>query len=112
MIESTCENCRERPATVRDYALRAGQWVVADVCDTCARRRRMSPLGPILGAASAAALLGGLAFALERLVRGSESGELPNPAPDWTRRLRGGTPTLLAYSRDLTAEAREGKLDR
>ncbi|MBV8354727.1 MAG: ATP-dependent Clp protease ATP-binding subunit [Candidatus Eremiobacteraeota bacterium] len=112
MTDVTCENCRQRPATVRDYALRAGRWVAADVCDACARRRRMSALGPLLGAASAAALLGGFAFALERFGRTSgESGELPNPAADWTRRLRGGTPTLSAYSRDLTAEARAGKLD-
>ena len=116
MIETTCEACKERPATIRDFALRAGRWVQADLCATCARNRRLGALGPVLGVASAAALLGGLALAFERYSRMQDEGgeqppaQTPNPL-DWARRLRSATPTLAAYSRDLTAEARAGKLD-
>ena len=113
MTETTCETCRQRPATVRDYSLRSGRWVEAELCDPCARRRRIAGLGPLIGAASAAALLGGLAFAFDRYTRSQGEGgeQAPNPAMDWTRRLRSATPTLSAYSRDLTAEARGGRLD-
>ncbi|MBV8601082.1 MAG: ATP-dependent Clp protease ATP-binding subunit, partial [Candidatus Eremiobacteraeota bacterium] len=114
MTTALCETCRERPASVRDYSLRGGRWIEADLCPQCARKRRMSGLGPLLGAASAAALLGGLALAFERYARSQDNpsqGETPNPALDWARRWRGGTPTLGTYSRDLTAEARAGKLD-
>src|SRR5690242_1167817 len=115
MTPTTCETCRERPATQHDYAMRAGRWVQVDLCETCARNRRLAAMRPLIGAASAAALLGGLAFAFERYARAQEEhGETPPPATgplEWTRRLRGATPTLAAYSRDLTAEARAGRLD-
>jgi ATP-dependent Clp protease ATP-binding subunit ClpC len=115
MTPTTCQTCKERPATERDYALQAGRWVQVDLCESCARSRRLRALRPLLGAASATALLGALAFAFERYTRmQEEQGETPPPAAgplDWTRRLRGGTPTLATYSRDLTAEARAGRLD-
>jgi ATP-dependent Clp protease ATP-binding subunit ClpC len=109
-MTQTCETCGARPAIVRDFALRGGRWVQAEVCGECARRRRASIL-PLLGAAlSAVALAAGATYAVDRLSRGERETPATNPA-DWTKRLRGGTPTLSAFSRDLTAAARENRLD-
>src|SRR5271165_2036956 len=105
-----CETCGERPATVRDFVSRQGTWVSAEVCATCARRRR-STLVPLVGSALAAvALAVGTTYAIERLQRGEREPSANDPR-DWAKRLRGGTPTLGAYSRDLTAAARAGELD-
>src|SRR5579883_3381175 len=105
----TCEICGARPATIRDFSLRSGRWTETEVCEDCARARRRAIL-PYLGAAvSAAALFAGISIALERMGQGSHN-DVPGPV-EWTRRLRGGTPTLSAYSRDLTAAARNGELD-
>jgi ATP-dependent Clp protease ATP-binding subunit ClpC len=112
MVE-TCEICRERPASVRDYALRAGKWTDAAVCDDCARRRRRAIL-PYLGAAvSAATLFAGAALAIERFGRRDGDHPSPNAAGEQIGRfLRGATATTLGqYSRDLTAAARAGELD-
>lgn len=107
-----CETCGLRPATVRDFTLRSGTWVEAEVCDPCARRRRTA-IVPLVGSALAAvALAVGTTFAIDRWQRGER--ELPSSDPrDWAKRLRPGTgtPTLAAYSRDLTAAARAGELD-
>ncbi|MEO6991968.1 MAG: ATP-dependent Clp protease ATP-binding subunit [Candidatus Baltobacteraceae bacterium] len=109
-MTQTCETCGARPASVRDFALRGGRWVAADVCAECAKRRRSAIL-PLAGAAASALLLAvGAGLAIERMGRE----ERPNPvtgAGDLAKRFRGGTPTLSAFSRDLTAAAREGKLD-
>jgi len=107
----TCETCGQNPATVRDFTLRSGSWVVADVCEGCARRRRTAFV-PLLGSALAAvALAVGTTYAIDRLGRKNES-ELPPADPrEWAKRLRSTTPTLGAYSRDLTAAARAGELD-
>jgi ATP-dependent Clp protease ATP-binding subunit ClpC len=105
-----CETCGERPATVRDFTMRMGSWVAADVCETCARRRRTA-IVPLLGSALAAvALAAGTTYAIDRLQRRERE---PSADPrEWAKRLRGtGTPTLAAYSRDLTAAARAGELD-
>jgi len=105
-----CETCGARPATVRDFTMRMGSWVAADVCETCARRRRTA-IVPLLGSALAAvALAAGTTYAIDRLQRRERE---PSADPrEWAKRLRGtGTPTLAAYSRDLTAAARAGELD-
>jgi ATP-dependent Clp protease ATP-binding subunit ClpC len=108
-VTTTCEVCGKRPATIRDFSLQSGRWAESEVCAECARARRRAIL-PYLGAAvSAAALFAGISIAIEHLGRGGQR-EVSNPV-DWTRRLRGGTPTLSAYSRDLTAAARAGELD-
>lgn len=107
----TCEICGERPASVRDMSLHKGTWVATQVCSDCAARRRGARMLPLLGAAaaSALALVAGAAYA-ERLSRGQ--GETAHGDPlEWAKRLRGGTPTLSAYSRDLTAAAKAGELD-
>jgi len=106
----TCETCGVRPANVRDFTLRGGRWVEADVCTDCASRRRGAIL-PLLGAAvSALAIAAGATYVVERLTREDRPAPANGPG-DWAKRLRGGTPTLSAFSRDLTALAREGKLD-
>jgi ATP-dependent Clp protease ATP-binding subunit ClpC len=112
MVE-TCEVCRARPASVRDYALRAGKWIDAALCDECARSRRRA-IVPYLGAAlSAATLFAGAALAIERF--GRREGENPASKPTGEqigRFLRGaGASTLSQYSRDLTAAAKAGELD-
>ncbi len=114
-MTTICESCGRRPATVRDYAMRGGAWVEAEVCDSCARRRKVGVL-PLIGSGLAAvALAVGTTMALERLQRGSGSGGEREPQQndprEWAKRLRGGTPTLSSYSRDLTAAARAGELD-
>jgi len=105
-----CETCGLRPASVRDYALRGGRWVDAQVCEVCARRRRTAVV-PLLGSALAAvALAVGTTYAIDRLQRGER--ELPPADPrEWAKRLRTTTPTLSTYSRDLTAAAKAGELD-
>ena len=113
MVE-TCEVCRARPASVRDYALRGGKWTDAAVCDACAKRRRGAIL-PYLGAAlSAATLFAGAAVAIERFGRkgGPSEGSSSGTTSQLGRFLAGtGTPALAQYSRDLTAAAKNGELD-
>ncbi|HEV8020822.1 MAG TPA: ATP-dependent Clp protease ATP-binding subunit [Candidatus Lustribacter sp.] len=113
-----CEVCHARPASTRDYALRDGHWVAAAVCDECAKTRRRAILPYVGAATAAAALFAGAAFAIDSLNRRNppQGGEKPaedrpNPLNDLGRALRGGTPTLGQFSRDLTAMAKNDKLD-
>ena len=110
MMTTTCEVCGLQPATVADPSSGSEH---ARYCAACAARRQVTKVAmPLLGAAvTAAALVAGGALLLEKLEqqRGGRSGG--NPIEDWTRRLRSNTPTLSAYSRDLTDLARNGKLD-
>jgi ATP-dependent Clp protease ATP-binding subunit ClpC len=109
-MASMCETCGLRPASVRDFTLRGGSWVEADVCTVCMRRRRTAAV-PLLGSALVAvALAVGTSFAIDRFQRSER--ELPPADPrEWAKRLRTTTPTLATYSRDLTAAARAGELD-
>ncbi|MBV9402829.1 MAG: ATP-dependent Clp protease ATP-binding subunit [Candidatus Eremiobacteraeota bacterium] len=111
-MNKACEQCGN-PATVTDAAFRGGRWTTADLCASCAAKRRQTAALPALGAAlGAAALLAGGAYVVERMTRETREGRSrPNPLEDLTRRFRGGTPTLAQYSRDLTELARNGKLD-
>ncbi|MBV9973309.1 MAG: ATP-dependent Clp protease ATP-binding subunit [Candidatus Eremiobacteraeota bacterium] len=111
-MNKVCEQCGN-PATVTDAAFRGGRWTTADLCASCAAKRRQTAALPALGAAlGAAALLAGGAYVVERMTRETREGRSsPNPLEDLTRRFRGGTPTLAQYSRDLTELARNGKLD-
>jgi ATP-dependent Clp protease ATP-binding subunit ClpC len=109
-MATICETCGMRPATVRDFTLRSGTWVEAEVCETCARRRKTAVF-PLVGSALAAvALAVGTTFAIDRLQRNER--EMPAADPrEWAKRLRSSTPTLSSFSRDLTAAARAGELD-
>ena len=111
-----CEICRLRPASTRDYALRGGRWVDAAVCEECAKTRRRAFLPYVGAATAAAALFAGAAFAIDSLARRDKPQQnndehRPTPLADLGRALRGGTPTLGQFSRDLTAMARADKLD-
>jgi ATP-dependent Clp protease ATP-binding subunit ClpC len=99
VVNVTCDNCGKQPAIVLD-----GE---RHLCATCARRNAALPL---LGATLAAAgLLAGSAILAERLRREGPSGS--SPMDEFTRKLRGATPTLGTFSRDLTDLARNGTLD-
>src|SRR5579884_2442458 len=106
-MSKTCEVCGERPATVPDPGS-----LQARYCAACAMRRQATKAAlPLMGAAlAAAALVAGAAVLYDKLNE-SEGGLRGSPLEDWTRRLRSATPTLAAFSRDLTELARTGKLD-
>ena len=114
-----CEVCRQRPASTRDYTLKGGRWTDAAVCDECAKTRRRAILPYVGAATAAAALFAGAALAIDSLGRRNpppgggtdESRQQQRPLSDFGRALRGGTPTLGQFSRDLTAMARADKLD-
>jgi len=90
--------------------MRGGRWIQAELCVECARRRRSAIVPLVTAALSTVALAAGAAFAIDRLTRDGSEQPAVNPA-DWAKRLRGGTPTLSAFSRDLTAAARDNMLD-
>jgi ATP-dependent Clp protease ATP-binding subunit ClpC len=101
-MKSGCENCGASPASVYD-----GQ---RQLCAPCAQKRAFTSALPYFGAALAAAgLIAGSALLAERLQGGKEGGA--SPFDELSKRLRGGTPTLGNFSRDLTDLARAGKLD-
>jgi ATP-dependent Clp protease ATP-binding subunit ClpC len=99
-MNGLCETCANRPGIV-SYGGRR-------LCGICAQKRTAANALPFVGAALAAAgLIAGSALLAEKL-QGRES---ESPLEGLGKRLRGGTPTLAAFSRDLTQLAREGKLD-
>ncbi|MGA8798151.1 MAG: ATP-dependent Clp protease ATP-binding subunit [Candidatus Cybelea sp.] len=99
-MSGLCETCANRPSSV-SYGGRR-------LCGICAQKRTAANALPFVGAALAAAgLIAGSALLAEKL-QGRES---ESPLEGLGKRLRGGTPTLAAFSRDLTQLAREGKLD-
>src|ERR1700731_2660053 len=79
-MSATCEVCREKPASIHDYALRGGRWVAADLCADCLKRRQRTPFAILGAAAAAAALVGGAALAIDTFSRKHPGGE-PSPAP-------------------------------
>ncbi|MGZ3562271.1 MAG: ATP-dependent Clp protease ATP-binding subunit [Vulcanimicrobiaceae bacterium] len=108
-MNSTCESCGQRPATVFEPSA-FGR--ATSLCAACSAKRQATRAGlPLIGAAlTAAALVAGGALLYDRMKEeGGQSGS--NPFEDLSRRLRSGTPTLTAFSRDLTELARSGKLD-
>jgi ATP-dependent Clp protease ATP-binding subunit ClpC len=101
MMNRDCELCAERPSVTTLGGRR--------LCSICAQKRTMASALPFVGAALAAAgLIAGSALLAEKL-QGSSGAD--SPFEGLGKRLRGGTPTLGAYSRDLTQLAREDKLD-
>ncbi|HEX3466256.1 MAG TPA: ATP-dependent Clp protease ATP-binding subunit [Candidatus Elarobacter sp.] len=102
---------------MRDFALRAGRWVEADVCDDCLKKRRRAPLAVLGVAAAAAALFGGAAIALDAASRRKDPGSQPpssagpQPFAELGKVFRPGATTLAQYSRDLTEAARKNELD-
>ncbi|HVS46543.1 MAG TPA: ATP-dependent Clp protease ATP-binding subunit [Verrucomicrobiae bacterium] len=101
-MKSVCATCGRRPAVT----------VVGtdELCGPCAQRRAVGTALPFLGAAIAAAgLIAGGALLIDRLSRDEPTRSAP--LEELSKRLRGGTPTLATFSRDLTELARAGKLD-
>jgi ATP-dependent Clp protease ATP-binding subunit ClpC len=95
-----CDACGTHPAAV-NYGGRR-------LCSVCAQKRTMASALPFIGAALAAAgLVAGSALLAEKMQGEGKA----SPLDELGKRLRGGTPTLAAFSRDLTELAREGKLD-
>ena len=95
-----CEACGTAPSTISV----AGR----PLCTGCAQKRTAAAALPFVGAALAAAgIIAGSAILAERM----QGDGRRSPLDELGRRFRGGTPTLAAYSRDLTDLAREGKLD-
>ncbi len=95
-----CEACAARPA-VTSYGGRR-------LCNLCAQKRAATSALPFVGAALAAAgLIAGSAILAEKM----QGGGAASPLDELGKRFRGGTPTLAAFSRDLTDLARNGKLD-
>jgi ATP-dependent Clp protease ATP-binding subunit ClpC len=94
-MTTLCEACKTRPATIYDGR--------TQLCATCSRTRSATGALPFLGAALAAAgLIAGGVLLYEN--RDEIKGKLNLP-------LTPGTPTLANFSRDLTALARDKKLD-
>ena len=104
-MTTTCELCGRKPATITDGHMH--------LCSQCAARRAATKAAlPLLGAAvTAAALVAGGAYLVEKFGDRQTPRSGSNPIEDWTRRLRTATPTLAAFSRDLTELARTSKLD-
>src|ERR1700681_4255681 len=116
-MTATCEVCRAKPASVRDFALRAGRFVPADVCEDCMRRQRRAPLAILGITAAAAALVGGAALAIDAVNRRNNPGGSPSPGSSsqplsaFGKVFAPGATTLAQYSRDLTEAARKNALD-
>ncbi len=99
-MNRTCESCGALPA--------ATSFGGGRLCVSCAQKRTVASALPFVGAALAAAgLIAGSALLAEKL---QGEGRI-SPLDEIGKRFRGGTPTLAAFSRDLTELAREGKLD-
>jgi ATP-dependent Clp protease ATP-binding subunit ClpC len=99
-MNRTCEACGKLPATTSFAGRR--------LCSQCAQKRTAATALPLIGAALAAAgVIAGSAILAEKM---QGEGKV-SPLDELGKRLRGGTPTLSAYSRDLTQLARDGKLD-
>jgi ATP-dependent Clp protease ATP-binding subunit ClpC len=95
-----CQSCGTRPATMTHGGRR--------LCTLCAQKRTAASALPFFAAAVAAAgLIAGSALLAEKMRE--QDGD--SPLEGLGKRLRGGTPTLSAFSRDLTELARQGKLD-
>ncbi|HMF29237.1 MAG TPA: ATP-dependent Clp protease ATP-binding subunit [Candidatus Cybelea sp.] len=99
-MNRTCEVCGRQPAATSFAGRR--------LCTSCAQKRTAATALPLIGAALAAAgVIAGSAILAEKM---QGEGKV-SPLDELGKRFRGGTPTLSAYSRDLTQLARDGKLD-
>ena len=116
MNPTLCQLCARRAASVSDIAFQSGRIVRRELCAECALGRPRSG-APLAGAALLSVGLAiGAAVIADRLLRRDQrtdaAGASPLQAPlEWAKRLRAGTPTLSAFSRDLTALAAQGRLD-
>ena len=111
-----CERCGKQPATGVAPSLIGGRFTLASLCAHCLAAQTKSGLA-FAGGAAIAALAMGVTAALigERLMRRTdEATPQPQAPPQPPRTIFSGvgrTPTLNAFSRDLSRQAAEGKLD-
>ena len=103
-MNELCRRCAARPTVAFDETGRA-------ICATCraSTAAARSAMGWLGAAATAAGLVVAGSLLYERIA--NERGGAKEPFGDLAKRLRGGTPTLEGFSRDLTELARSGKLD-
>jgi ATP-dependent Clp protease ATP-binding subunit ClpC len=112
-----CERCGKAPSVGVTPTWREGRVAVASLCARCMTEQTKGNLAFASGAALAALALGLGAVVLgERLSRGSREdapGSGPAPAAPRQTVFAGGgrTPTLNSFSRDLSRQAVEGRLD-
>jgi ATP-dependent Clp protease ATP-binding subunit ClpC len=109
-----CERCGKQPASGGAPSLIGGRFALASLCNQCLAAQNKSGLAFAGGALAALALGLGAALIGERLARRHEESTNPQPAQPPPRTVFAGagrTPTLNAYSRDLSRQAVEGRLD-
>ena len=110
-----CERCGKQAATGIAPSVISGRFVFANLCAQCLAAQTKSGLAFAGGAALAALAIGVTAALIgERLMRKADESTPQPQTPQPPRTIFGGagrTPTLNAYSRDLSRQAAEGRLD-
>ncbi len=110
-----CERCGKRPAAGVLPGFKDGRFTNVSMCDQCMEAQSKSNLAFAGGAALAALALGVGAVVLgERISRPNRddappAGPIPPRSPVFSG--AGRTPTLNSFSRDLSRQAAEGRLD-
>jgi len=104
-----CDVCGERPATIGVMLVSAGGQREGALCERCARRAMAQQQGFIPGGPPPGMFPGGLP-ALGPLPDAKPHSRPPLRERTGTQR-RSSTPALDRFGRDLTAEARAGRID-
>ena len=107
--ERLCDVCGERPAVVDVMFVAEGQRRHGGLCEICAREAMQQQAGG-LGAGPFAAPFGD-AFGGPRNLESDSAGPSPVVRQRRQARQRSSTPALDRFGRDLTAEARAGRID-
>jgi ATP-dependent Clp protease ATP-binding subunit ClpC len=109
-----CERCGKRPASGVLPGFKEGRFTNVSMCDQCMEAQSKSNLAFAGGAALAALALGIGAVVLgERISRPRDDAPPAAPMPPRSPVFSGAgrTPTLNSFSRDLSRQAAEGRLD-
>ncbi|MBV8171982.1 MAG: ATP-dependent Clp protease ATP-binding subunit [Candidatus Eremiobacteraeota bacterium] len=113
-----CERCGKQPASGATPTFRNGRFTVTSLCAQCMAANNKDAMQWMGGAALAALALGvGAVLVGDQIARAKrdESGTpvMGSPQPARTMGFGGAgrTPTLNAFSRDLSRQAVEGRLD-
>ncbi|MBV8082779.1 MAG: ATP-dependent Clp protease ATP-binding subunit [Candidatus Eremiobacteraeota bacterium] len=113
-----CERCGKQPATGATSVFRGGRFATASLCAQCLNANAKDTMQWVGGAAIAALALGvGAALVGEQIQRsrrddaGSPVTGAPPAQPRPSIFSSSRTPTLNAFSRDLSRQAFEGRLD-
>jgi len=114
-----CERCGKQPATGASPTFKDGRFALSSLCSQCIAAQAATNMQWMGGAALAALALGlGAAVIGDQLQRSrrDDYGTPVTPAPPAAPRpagfpSTGKTPTLNSFSRDLSRQALEGRLD-